>query len=68
MATDEATEFPERLNAGWKAIENDDLRSAEEIARRAGAAGIGSATASSLSAGSRRPSRSCSAKSGNTRT
>ncbi|MFZ1909030.1 MAG: tetratricopeptide repeat protein, partial [Burkholderiales bacterium] len=35
MATDEATEFPERLNAGWKAIENDDLRSAEEIARRA---------------------------------
>ena len=32
---DEASEFPQRLAAGWKAVDTDDLKSAEEIARRA---------------------------------
>ncbi|MGH8746290.1 MAG: tetratricopeptide repeat protein, partial [Burkholderiales bacterium] len=32
---DQASEFPQRLAAGWQAIDTDDLKSAEEIARRA---------------------------------
>jgi protein O-GlcNAc transferase len=32
---EKAEQFPQRLSAGWKAIEGDDLRGAEEIARRA---------------------------------